>query len=373
MLRNRPIFDPADFRIPEGVAHVCAGGEPPFLFRHDAALLRYAEDKSSGEPGRGAMGAQVERVRGQIARMWGVDAGDIGLVSSVADGVAMVAESIDWREGDNVVMDAVEYPSVVAPFMLLRRPKVELRLSQGMAPGRLESLVTARTRVIGVSYVSYLTGERYDLASLRRAADAVGALLVVDFTQAAGWSPIDAAVADFGFSACYKWLLGTTGVAIAYWNRARQPDWVPSTAGWHSIAPVERPDFSHAIPLRADALRMTRGNPAHGPVYVLAEALDYHAAHDAGALHGHVGSLVSGLIERLTAMGIPVTTPADPARHGANVCLDSSAAAEICAGLQARGIYAWNGHGRVRFSFHGYNAAADVDRIASAMRELWRP
>src|SRR5208282_5960757 len=105
-------------------------------------------------------------------------------------------------------------------------------------------------------------------------------------------------------------------------------------------APVERPDFSHAIPLRADALRMTRGNPAHGPVYVLAEALDYHAAHDAAALHTHVGSLASGLIERLTAMGVPVTTPADPARHGANVCLDSGAAAEICAGLQARGIYA---------------------------------
>ena len=37
---ERPLFNRADFRIPEGVAHLCAGGEPPFLFTHDDALRR---------------------------------------------------------------------------------------------------------------------------------------------------------------------------------------------------------------------------------------------------------------------------------------------------------------------------------------------
>jgi hypothetical protein len=27
----RPLFSPADFRLPAGVAHVCAGGETAFL------------------------------------------------------------------------------------------------------------------------------------------------------------------------------------------------------------------------------------------------------------------------------------------------------------------------------------------------------
>ena len=75
-----------------------------------------------------------------------------------------------------------------------------------MAADRFSACVDDRTRVIAVSHVSYLTGERHDLAALRVLADRVGALLVVDFTQAAGWMPIDASVADFGFSACYKWL-----------------------------------------------------------------------------------------------------------------------------------------------------------------------
>ena len=49
-------------------------------------------------------------------------------------------------------------------------------------------------------------------------ADSVGALLLVDFTQASGYLPIDASMADFAFSACYKWMLGITGVAVAFWN-----------------------------------------------------------------------------------------------------------------------------------------------------------
>jgi hypothetical protein len=59
----RPLFDPAEFRIGAGIAHLCAGGETPFLRRHDAALRRYAVDKSNGEAGRHAQEAEVERAR----------------------------------------------------------------------------------------------------------------------------------------------------------------------------------------------------------------------------------------------------------------------------------------------------------------------
>jgi cysteine desulfurase/selenocysteine lyase len=81
-----PLFDPADFRIPPGVAHVCAAGETPFLRRHDAAFLAYAEDKSGGSPGRTRQEAMLASARGRAARLFGVAAGDIGFVSSVAEG-----------------------------------------------------------------------------------------------------------------------------------------------------------------------------------------------------------------------------------------------------------------------------------------------
>lgn len=368
-----PLFDPADFRIPPGVAHVCAGGETPFLRRHDAALLAYAADKSAGAPGRAAQEAMVSRARDLIAAAWGVPREDIGFSAHVAEGVSLVVESLDWREGDSIVVDPDEYPSVVAPAALRRHPRVGVRFARMGDPEAVAAAVDARTRIIALSHVSYLTGERYDLAPLRRIADAVGALLVVDHTQAAGWLPIRADVADFAFSAAYKWLLGMTGTAVAYWNRARQPRWMPATAGWHSLAAgAARPDYAGGgLALVPDAMRFARGNPAHAALYVLVSALEYLGGHDPAAVQRHAQALTAALLERLREAGIPTTTPADPSRHGASVCIAHPQAAAIAGALQERGVWAWNGRGRIRFSVHGYNGMADVERIMAALGEVW--
>jgi selenocysteine lyase/cysteine desulfurase len=367
-----PLFDPAAFRIPAGIAHVCAGGETAFLHRHDAALLAYARDKSLGEPGRKAQEAEVLRARDLIATACGVPRADIGFCANVAEGVSLVVESLDWRDGDNLVVDPDEYASVVAPGALQRHPRIGIRFARMSDPDAVAAAVDGRTRLIGVSHVSYLTGERFDLAPLRDIADRVGALLVVDHTQAAGYLPIRPDIADFAFAATYKWLLGMTGTAVAYWNRSRQPGWAPATAGWHNLAAgTARPDWQAGdVALVPDAMRFARGNPAHAAIYVLGSALDYLGGFETPAVTRHVQVLTTALLERLAAAGIATTTPADPARHGASVCIAHPRASAICAALHERGVWAWNGRGRVRFSFHGYNGMADVERIMAALTAI---
>ena len=363
-----PLFDPADFRLPANVTHVCAGGETAALRSHDEALLRYVADKSRGLPGRTAQEIEIEAARAGMARLWGAPAGDIGFVGSVAEGVSIVAESLDWREGDSIAIDANEYPSVVGPIAMRRTPTIALRQAHGMEPDRLATCVDGSTRIIAASYVSYLTGERVDLHALRRLADKVGAMLLVDFTQASGYLPIDASVADFAFCACYKWMLGITGVAVAYWNRARQPDWSPASAGWFSFASGGR-GYDPLPALKPDAMRFTRGNPAHCPIYVLNGALSYLSRFDMADVQRHVQTLTVALLDELAAAQVSAMTPPDPARHGASVCIASPRAAAVVDALYARNIYAWNGQGRVRISFHGYNTIQDVERTAAALRD----
>lgn len=368
----KPLFDPADFDLPEGVVHVCAAGETPFLKRHAAAFAAYAQDKSLGHQGRAPQEARIERAREGAAAMWGVQPGDIGFVSNVAEGVAMLVEGLDWRAGDNVVLDPDEYPSDVGPLALLRAPRPELRFADVMTPEAVAARVDARTRMIVVSAVSYLNAQRPDLAALRRVADGVGAMLVVDYTQGAGWMPIDAGITDFAFSACYKWMLGTTGVAIAYWNRERQPGWAPASAGWfnitgNSIIGGGRPDYVGGLQLKPDAMRFTRGNPAHLPLYVLTEAMDYLRRYDAQAVQAHVQRLTTALLARLAQRGIASSTPQDPARHGASVCIEHAQADAVVEAMYRQGVYAWGGRGRIRISFHGYNGLDEVERIEAAL------
>ncbi len=366
-----PLFDPADFRLADGITHVCAGGETAFLLRHDEAFRRYAADKSSGPRGRVEQDRMVERARDLSAALFGVEREGIGFVSSVAEGMSLLVESLDWRDGDSVCLDTSEYPSLVVPLRLGLPPGVEIRFAPMHDPAAVARVVDHRTRLLAVSHVSYLHGRRYDVGALRRVADDVGAMLVVDHTQAAGYLPLGAGDADFAFSATYKWLLGMTGTAIAYWNRDRQPAWQPRTGGWFSIQSMGRPDYQEKPVLKADAMRFTRGNPSHASLYVLVSALDYLSAFDVRAVHSHVQGLTAALLDRFADLGIAVTTPRDPARHGASVCVALPDADAVVAALEERaGIYAWGGRGRIRFSFHGYNSTRDVEAVAAAMGTL---
>jgi cysteine desulfurase/selenocysteine lyase len=60
-----------------------------------------------------------------------------------------------------------------------------------------------------------------------------------------------------------------------------------------------------------------------------------------------------------------------PARHGASVCVSSPRAHAIVDAMARRGVLAWNGQGRIRFSFHGYNSRRDVDQAIGALSAEW--
>jgi selenocysteine lyase/cysteine desulfurase len=115
-------------------------------------------------------------------------------------------------------------------------------------------------------------------------------------------------------------------------------------------------------------MRFTRGNPAHCPIYVLNSALSYLSQFDMRDVQRHVQTLTAALLQELAASQVPVMTPDDPVRHAASVCIASPRAQAIVDTLYTHGVYAWNGQGRVRISFHGYNTMSDVERTIRALR-----
>ncbi len=375
MTSQTPLFNPADFRMPTGTVHLAAAGESPFLLRHDAAMLQYATEKGSGMPARKAEALQVEDARLRAAALFGVDRSSIGFVPSVADGMTQFAGSVTWPNGSNVCVDAAEFPSVALPMTSLRSRGVEIRVARGDAPDRLVSLIDGETRAVVVSSVSWLTGERYDLSALRDATDTVGAYLVVDFTQSAGAMPVDAKDCDFAFAASYKFLLGTTGTAIAFWNEKRRPDWQPPSAGWNTVPFEHLPegvDLDKPPGLKSGGQRFTYGNPAHLAIYVLNSSLTYLSMWPATVVAGHIELLTTRLIGGLEDRSIPTLTPVEPTRRGPSVSIPSGDAAALMQRLEALSILVWNGFGRIRVSLHGYNGTDDVDRLLAALEKEWR-
>src|SRR5215207_4486975 len=206
----------SDFTNLDGLVHLAAGGESPSLRAQMEAVQAYVSHKGRmglGTPGYALKQEAYDRCKRNAATLFGVTA---------EDGASQIALSLPWREGDNVVLEDVEFLSSLLPWTRLRDRGVEVRVIRhrdwSADEAHFRSAVDSRTRVIAVSQVNYLTGIQHNLEALRSIADGAGALLYADVTHAAGAVPVPGGLCDFAVSATYKWLIGCQGVALVAWN-----------------------------------------------------------------------------------------------------------------------------------------------------------
>ncbi len=364
-----------DFLHAPAVAHLCAGGETAILRSHQEVVTRFFEQKSAGMAGRedGLM-CTLERCRLRAATLLGVDATDIAFLNSATDGVNQLAAGLNWRAGDNVVVEDIEYPSDIYPWTRLQDRGVAVRIARqwGEEPTleRIAAAMDDRTRVLAISQVSFLTGRRYRLEDLRALADRFGALLSVDATHAAGVVPVPARSADLLVSSCYKYLLGVHGAAIFYRNPRRLADLPPQTIGWHSITGARSVVAPAAYRLAPDASCFEAGNPPFLALAILDNALEYLEAVGVERIERHVLALGGKLWQALNARGLTLLTPEDPSRRGPNICFAWPEPTGLVHALAKRGVLVWGGDGRIRVSFHLYNDEADIECLLAALDDV---
>ena len=357
-------------------AHLAAGGETPVLTSHLAAAMRFWSDKGGGMPGRERMAQTAQRAKQAVARLVGGQPGDVALLANASEGLFVAASGIDWRPGDNVVVEAGEYPSV--RYAWQRLPvRVDLR-TVGNGPiaavEEFRDAVDARTRVIAISLVSYLTGIRRNLASFRELADRVGARLVVDASHALGVVPVEGSLCDAVVSCAYKFLLGVHGAGVFYVNSRRWPDLEPPWVGWHSAVAVDWPERSRGgYRLKADAERFEIGNLAFLSVYLLENALQRLERLGQREIEQHVLALGGELWHGLRALDLDLLTPETPTARAGNICFAIRAPERLEEALRQDGVLVWGSEGRIRMSLHAYNDSRDVGRGLKALRELLGP
>ena len=261
-----------------------------------------------------------------------------------------------------MVTAEAEYASGRYSFARLRTFGVEARIvpCQDLllnAPD-LIAACDARTRLVYVSQVSYLTGQHLDIASLSEALGKRGICLLVDVSHALGVVPVDGTQSDFLVCCGYKWLLGThTG--ILGWNRQRWPNFEPLGVGWNSAKSGDGPgDYR----LLAHAGRAEVGNANHLDAYLLRTGLDYLLGVGIDPIAAHARELGGVLRSGLETMGLPVLTPAASEERAGNIAFAHARSAEIVRRAGEQDVLTWGGNGRVRASVHLYVEPSDVER-----------
>jgi selenocysteine lyase/cysteine desulfurase len=263
----------------------------------------------------GEMLAKTDEVRAQFARLIRASADEIGFLFATSEGENIVANALDLKAGDNVVIDQLHYETEFVLYTHLRDTRgLELRVAKHrdgrVTIGDFEPLVDRRTKLVSVAWVSHANGFRHDMRPIADLAHAHGALCYTDAIQAAGMIPIDvgAAGVDFLCSGTYKWLLGGFGVAPFFIRRELLDRIRLDRFGALHVA-KELPDGR--FQLYPTAKRFDYATLPFAEVYQLGAGLSYIDRVGVDRIEKHSVALARSLRDGLAAQGHRLFTPPD--------------------------------------------------------------
>lgn len=298
----------------EEIAYLNTASVGPLPTAVRDTLHAYADEKTAlrnAAAGREA----IAGARSRFASLFGADEDEVAFLYATSGAENIIVNAMDWRPGDNVVIDELHFVTTFVLYRELeRRAGVEVRI---IAPR--EGVVTAddfaahtdaRTRLLSVAWVSNRNGFRYELPALADLAHAHGAYLYADAIQAWGTFPVDLhdERVDFACGNGYKWLHADFGCAPFYVRREHL-EWMTSDRYGHRQVAESLP--GHRYRLKTSAGKLEYANPAYGPVTAMDAALEYLGQVGLDRIAGHTHALAGKLRAGAEALGMRMFTPPD--------------------------------------------------------------
>ncbi len=325
-----------------------------------------AEEAREGEEGRSGgetfdrIRALREDVRGAIAAEIGAPAEHVALTASTTSGCNVVVAGLALGSEDEVVTTDVEHFGLVGPVAASGARVRIARIRHRPAAEAFDAIraeVTPRTRLLALSHVSWLNGQRIPVAELR---EATGVPVLADGAQSAGAIPVDATGVDWYTVSAQKWLCGPDATGALY---VRDPESLRVTTpsywsqdSYDLLAPCFEP--------KAGAARFDGGTI---PAAVLA-GLDAALAGRPDWRYEHARAVAERCRARLAEAGFDVVTEPDQATLVSfAVEGDAAAAAKRC---YERGVVVRDlpGTGWLRASCGYWTSDEDVERLVEALR-----
>jgi selenocysteine lyase/cysteine desulfurase len=295
----------------------------------------------------------ADEARRVFAALVGVAPESVAVGSAASSFVGLIAASLP--DDAEVLVPTGEFTSLSFPLFVQSDRGVVVR----EVP--LESLaesVTASTTVVACSAAQSADGRVADIAALVEAAGRVGALTIVDATQAAGWLPLPFDRIDATVCSAYKWLCCPRGTAFMVASPRVLAATRPHSASWFAADEMHAGYYGSPLRLAADARRLD-ASPAWFAWMGAVTSLRALADVGVESIWSHDVALADDL---RAALG----------QHPTGSAIVSIAGDDLERALGQAGIKAATRADGCRLAFHLYNDGDDVAAAAVAVRALVR-
>jgi selenocysteine lyase/cysteine desulfurase len=317
----------------------------------------------------------VHQTRDLAARLLGAQADEIALVGPTALAMSFVANGLEFKKGNNVLVYFDDYPSNVYPWMGLAARGVEVRFLNIRELGRIRPVdilgqADEQTRMVALASCHFIAGWRIDLDAIGRALHERNIFFCVDAIQTMGAFPTPVAQVDFLAGDSHKWLLGPCGAGLMYVRKSLQPILRPSSWGWNNIL---CPNYvaQEQMVFRKDARRYEAGTHNIVGLMGLRAGLELLLEIGIDNIAAELRRKREWFVPALEAKGYVVLHAAAPAENtggiisaqhdGADLAAihQKLADSNIVASLRADRA----GRKYLRFSPHFYNTDAELNRV----------
>ena len=257
-----------------------------------------------------------DEVRARLATFINASPDEVAINRNTTEGMNLVANGLDLKEGDEVLITSHEHPAGIHPWKLKEKRfgiKV-IEVPLGAPPKDVDEIVSAfknaitpRTRVMSVSHTVYITGLVFPVKELVALAREHGILLVADSAHGIGMLNLDmkALGVDVFASSPYKWMGAPTGCGVLYVRKEVQDQIWPAIAssGWDTDKTAKR---FETLGQRADPL-----------IFGLGEAVDFQNRVGKERIERRIQTLAGHLRKELGKIPrVRLHTPTDPYLSG---------------------------------------------------------
>ena len=322
-------------------------------------------------------GVALDQAKAEFAKLVGADSGDIAVMSCVSDLASSVGNCLGFGAGKNgIVLGEIDFPSLGHVWLAQqgRGAQVSFVAGDGQGEIRLEDYqraITARTRLVSVSHVSYSNGFRQDIAAIAALAHARDALIFVDAYQSVGAMQVDVLRDGIDILVCgaQKYLLGCPGIAFMYVRRELAQTLRPANTGWFGRVDPFAFDIRQ-LDYADGARRFDTGTPAYINAAAAGAGMELLNSLDMAAVELHIERLSAVALQAAKDHGLRIASPLDPRRKGSNTAIyvaDSSAVEKKMADagfiVSARGAV-------IRVAPHFYNTEEEVAAALAALAKI---
>jgi len=293
------------------------------------------------------------------------------------------------RPGDEIVVSEMEHHSNIVPWqMLCERTGATFKWFGITDDGKLDlshldEVITERTKLVSIAYVSNTLGTINDPAPIIARARQVGALVMLDGSQAVPQMPVDVAALDLDFLAFtgHK-MLGPTGIGVLWARSSLLAAMPPVLGGGSMIETVTMAKTTYALP----PARFEAGTPPIAEAVALGTAIDYLTGLDMRAVAAHERALTTYALDALsTVEGLRVYGPTDPADRGGTMsfALDGVHPHDVGQILDEFGVEVRVGHhcarpvcarygvaAMTRASFYVYTTTHEIDELVHGLEHV---